>query len=155
MMLRYKKETNCTSTCVKLGKLLTEEIMYSAVGHIGVWVRASEQADDEGEVGHLIINIIIICIIIMIISIISIISIYIIIIMAVTWSTVGTRSQKRITSQHWEARLPSPDIVYPGLGTTSLFRAHSPDPIFTMRPILGYRLFPYISIQKFKDIVMN
>ena len=142
MMLRYKKETNCTSTCVKLGKLLTEEIMYSAVGHIGVWVRASEQADDEGEVGHLIINIIIICIII-------------IIIMAVTWSTVGTRSQKRITSQHWEARLPSPDIVYPGLGTTSLFRAHSPDPIFTMRPILGYRLFPYISIQKFKDIVMN
>ena len=122
-MLQYKKETNCTSTCVKLGKLLTEEIMYSAVGHIGVWVRASEQSDDKGEVGHLMISIIIICIIIMIISIISIISIYIIIIiiMAVTWSTVGTRSQKRITSQHWEARLPSPDIVYPGLGTLVYF----------------------------------
>ena len=91
-----------------MGKLLTEEVMYSAVGHIGVWVRASEQSDDKGEVGHLIINIIIICIII-------------IIIMAVTWSTVGTRSQKRITSQHWEARLPSPDIVYPGLGTLVYF----------------------------------
>ena len=104
-MLRYKKETNCTSTCVKLGKLLTEEIMYSAVGHIGVWVRASEQADDEGEVGHLIITIIIIIIII------TITIICIMMMMAVTWSTVGTSSQKRSTSPHWAARLPSPNIV--------------------------------------------
>ena len=70
MMLRYKKETNCTSTCVKLGKLLTEEIMYSAVGHIGVWVRASEQSDDKGEVGHLMISIISICMMMMMIIII-------------------------------------------------------------------------------------
>ena len=101
------------NTCmyVKLGKLLTEEVMYSAVGHIGVWVRALEQADDEGEVGHLVISIIIICMMMIIIII------CIIMMMAMTWSTVGTRSQKRSTSQHWEARLPSPDIAYLDLGT--------------------------------------
>ena len=54
-----------------MGKLLTEEVMYSAVGHIGVWVRAFEQADDEGEVGHLVISIIIICMMMMIIIIIA------------------------------------------------------------------------------------
>ena len=102
-----------TCTYVKLGKLLTEEVMYAAVGHIGVWVRALEQADDEGEVGHLIISIIIICMMRIIIIIICIIMMM----MAMTWSTVGTRSQKRSTSQHWEARLPSPDIAYLDLGT--------------------------------------
>ena len=75
------------------------------VGHIGVRVWAFEQSDDEGEVGNLIITIIIIIIII------------IIMMMSATWSTVGTRSQKRSTSQHWEARLPSPDIAYLDLGT--------------------------------------
>ena len=101
-----------TCTYVKLGKLLTEEVMYAAVGLIGVRVRALEQADDEGEVGHLIISIIIICMmrIIIIICIIMMM-------MAMTWSTVGTRSQKRSTSQHWEAQLPSPDIAYLDLGT--------------------------------------
>ena len=54
-----------------MGKLLTEEVMYSAVGHIGVWVRASEQSDDKGEVGHLVISIIIICMMMMIIIIIG------------------------------------------------------------------------------------
>ena len=71
------------------------------VGHVGVRVRAFEQSDDEGEVGHLIITIIIIIIIITIC----------IMMMAVTWSTVGTSSQKRSTSPHWAARLPSPGIV--------------------------------------------
>ena len=88
--------------------------MYSAVGHIGVWVRASEQSDDKGEVSHLMISIIIICMMMMIIISICIMMMMMV---AVTWSTVGTRSQKRITSPHWEARLPSPDIAYPDSGT--------------------------------------
>ena len=37
-------------------------------GHIGVWVRACEESEDEGEVSHLLIIIMIITIIIIIIS---------------------------------------------------------------------------------------
>ena len=139
-MLQYKKETNCTSTCVKLGKLLTEEIMYSAVSHIGVWVRASEQADDEGEVGHLII---------------SIISLYLYL-----YHHHHHHGCDLVHCGHQEPEEDHQPALggaasltrhcVPRVGDTSLFRAHSPDPIFTMRPILGYRLFP-----KFKDIVMN
>ena len=65
-----------------MGKLLTEEVMYSAVGHIGVWVRASEQSDDKGEVGHLMISIISICIIMIIIMIICMMMMIIIIIVS-------------------------------------------------------------------------
>ena len=75
-------------------------------GHIGVWVRACEESEDEGEVSHLLI-IIIIIIIVMIIIIIIIIDIIIL----VTWSTVGTMSQKSSTSQHCVVRAWSSDTA--------------------------------------------
>ena len=69
-------------------------------GHIGVWVRACEESEDEGEVSHLLIIIIIITIIIIICIIITI-----------TWSTVGTMSQKSSTSQHCVVRAWSSDTA--------------------------------------------
>ena len=74
-------------------------------GHIGVWVRACEESEDEGEVSHLLIIIIIVTIIIIIIIII------IDIIILVTWSTVGTMSQKSSTSQHCVVRAWSSDTA--------------------------------------------
>ena len=71
-------------------------------GHIGVWVRACEESEDEGEVSHLLIIIIIM---------IMIISIIIDIIILVTWSTVGTMSQKSSTSQHCVVRAWSSDTA--------------------------------------------
>ena len=86
MILEFR---TCVTALLLLMFLLT-------AGHIGVWVRACEESEDEGEVSHLLI------IIIIMIIIISIIIIDIIIL--VTWSTVGTMSQKSSTSQHCVVR---------------------------------------------------
>ena len=67
-------------------------------GHIGVWVRACEESEDEGEVSHLLIITITIIIIINII-------------ITITWSTVGTMSQKSSTSQHCVVRAWSSDTA--------------------------------------------
>ena len=69
-------------------------------GHIGVRVRACEESEDEGEVSHLLIIIMIIIIIIISSNIIL-----------VTWSTVGTMSQKSSTSQHCVVRAWSSDTA--------------------------------------------
>ena len=87
-------EFRTCATAVLLMCLLT-------AGHIGVWVRACEESEDEGEVSHLLIINIIITIIIIIISII----------ITITWSTVGTMSQKSSTSQHCVVRAWSSDTA--------------------------------------------